>query len=207
MSNLIDDALANPIIGTAGTALAVAGVALWLATAWWAWRDAARRTGSTTIGYGAAAWVLLSTPLLLPLSLAIYAVVRPPTTAAEDRAQSLMAALSADAAADPSCPGCAAFVDRAWLRCPGCATWIAAPCSTCGEWSPAELDLCPFCGREGHAAPAVDSSVPGIPALAAEGDAGQRADGVAAAARAGGPVTARGVVSSLGVPVPRRSGA
>ena len=212
MSNLIDDVLANPIVGAVGTALAVAGVALWLAAAWWASRDAARRTGSTAISYGAAAWVLLSTPLLLPFSLAIYAVLRPPTTAAEDRAQSLIAALSADTAADSSCPGCAGFVDHAWLRCPSCATWLAAPCSSCGEWSPADLDLCPFCGREGHAAPAVDSTVPGI-AAAADGEAGdEHTDGVAAATvvragAAGRPVAARGVVARLGVPVPRRSGA
>ena len=204
MSNLIDDALANPIVGAAGTALAIAAVALWLAAAWWTWRDAARRTGSTTIAYGAATWVFISTPLLLPLALAIYALLRPPTTAAEHRAQALVAALTADVAADSACPGCAGFIDRSWLRCPQCATWIAAPCASCGEWSPAELDLCPFCGREGHGAPVVDPGVPGLAGVERAAIEGTEAGPAAGPSR---PVTERGIVSRLGVPLARRSGA
>ncbi|MEO8274259.1 MAG: hypothetical protein ABI620_09355 [Chloroflexota bacterium] len=166
MSNLIDDTLANPLIGTAATALAIAAVALWIAGAWWAWRDAARRTESTVASFVAAAWVILSTPLLLPLSLAVYAVARPPVTAAEHRAQALVATMTADAASGSTCPGCAGFMDSGWVRCPTCATWLAAPCSSCNEWAPAGLELCPFCGREGHVTPVVDEAIDeAIPAL------------------------------------------
>jgi hypothetical protein len=158
MSDLINEFFANPIVGAIATALALAAVALWIAAAWWAWRDAGRRTESSTLAFVAAGWIILSTPLLLPFSLAIYAVARPPRTAADRRAESLVAALADTVAADSRCPGCAALIDHDWLRCPHCATWLAAPCSACGEWSPADLDLCPFCGREGHAAPIVEDA-------------------------------------------------
>lgn len=180
MSTLIDDFLANPIVGSIGTAIAVAGVALWLAAAWWAWQDASRRTESTIVACIAAAWIILSTPLLLPLSLAVYAVARPSVTAAEHRAQSLVAALSADGAADSTCPTCAVRIEQGWVRCPQCATWLAAPCASCGAWSPAGLELCPFCGREGHA-PAVVEDV--AAAAAFEGlDRTRRVTGMAAVA-------------------------
>ncbi len=156
MSTLIDGFLANPIVGSVGAAIAIAGVALWLAAAWWAWQDATRRTESTLVAFMAAAWIIISTPLLLPFSLAVYAVARPAVTAAEHRAEALVAALRADDAADSSCPACASRIDQGWVRCPQCTTWLAAPCTSCGEWSPAGLELCPFCGREGHAGPAVE---------------------------------------------------
>ena len=47
MTELIAETLANPVIGAAGTAFLMAGVALWLAGAWWAYADASRRTGKT----------------------------------------------------------------------------------------------------------------------------------------------------------------
>ena len=82
MSDLIDDALANPLVGAAATSVAIAGVALWIAAAWWSWRDASRRTESMTVAFLAAAWIIVSTPMLLPLSLAVYVVARPSITAA-----------------------------------------------------------------------------------------------------------------------------
>ena len=77
MSELIAQTLANPAVGAAGTAVLMAVVALWLAAAWWAYADASRRTESTLAGYVAAGWIILSTPMLLPLSLAAYTFARP----------------------------------------------------------------------------------------------------------------------------------
>lgn len=160
MSDLIAETLANPVVSAIGTSIVIAVVALWIAAAWWASRDAARRTESTTAAFLAAVWIILSTPLLLPLALAVYAVARPATTAAEHRAQSLVAALQATAAGGSACSGCGSPTEPAWLRCPRCATWLSAPCASCGEWSPAALEICPYCGREGHAVPAVVGLAP-----------------------------------------------
>lgn len=171
MSNLIDEFFASPVVGAIGTAIAIAGVALWIAAAWWTWRDAARRSESQVVAFIASAWIIVSTPMLLPLSLVIYMVARPATSAADQRAESLMAALAASSLAGATCPACAAHTDGTWVRCPRCATWLSAPCASCGEWSPADLEICPYCGREGHAAPLVAEA----PAAAAALDRAPRA--------------------------------
>lgn len=154
MKDVIDELLANPMLQTIGTALLLAVVALWLAAAWWAYQDASRRLESSLAGFGAAAWIILSTPLLLPLSLAIYATARPQATASDGRTQRLMARLNEIASDRPTCPGCAAAVDPDWLRCPSCSTWFALECESCGEWSAAALELCPYCGADRDSLPA-----------------------------------------------------
>ena len=201
MSNLIDDALANPLVGAAATSLAVAGVALWIAAAWWSWRDASRRTESMTVAFLAAAWIIVSTPMLLPLSLAVYVVARPSITAAEDRTQSLIAALSATNAAGTTCPWCDTRIDAAWVRCPTCATWLLAPCTACGEWSPADLDICPYCAHEGHAAPAVEDVPAGIPSERSRLGSRTRVGRRTAGAVAGRPALEDRVSASLGTAV------
>lgn len=147
MADLVAQTLANPAIGAFGTAIAMAGVALWLAAAWWAYGDAARRTESSLAGFVAAGWIILSTPLLLPLSLAAYAFARPQVPAADQRTRSIAAQLAA-VPTGRFCATCAEPVDDVWLRCPSCTTWLASPCAHCGEWSEANLDICPFCGGD-----------------------------------------------------------
>jgi hypothetical protein len=212
MSNLIDDVIANPLVGAVATAVAIAGVALWIAAAWWAWRDAARRSESTPVAFIAAAWIIVSTPMLLPLSLLVYLVARPQTSAAELRAESLIAALNATTLAGSACPGCESRIDAAWLRCPRCATWLSAPCESCGEWSPADLEICPYCAHEGHAVPVVEA-----PQIAATVGLGHRRARRAARARIGrrAPVQVadrpvidhRAAATRIAAAIPRHSGA
>jgi hypothetical protein len=159
MSDFIDQTLANPTVTAVFSAIAVALVALWLAAAWWAYSDAARRTESTFAAFLAASWVVLSTPLLLPLSLMVYGFARPQVTAADHRARALVVALGATTTG-PACAACRAPVESAWLRCPACSNWLAAPCAGCGEWSDPRLEICPWCGREGHDTPAVEITAP-----------------------------------------------
>jgi hypothetical protein len=154
MKDVFAEILANPIVQMTSVALVVVAVALWLAAAWWAYQDASRRTESSLAGFAAAGWVVLSTPLMLPLSLAIYRTARPQATASDDRTTELIARLNEIARDQPTCPGCASQVDPDWLRCPFCATWFALACNACGEWSAAGLEICPFCGSEREAVPA-----------------------------------------------------
>ncbi len=159
MTDLLAETLANPIIGAAGTAVVMAGVALWLAGAWWAYADASHRTKSSLAGYVAAGWILLSTPLLLPLSLAAYAFARPQVPAADQRTKALARELGTTNV-EQACSSCAEAVDPAWLRCPGCSAWLASPCAHCGEWSEAALEICPWCGGEAREQPFVERFVP-----------------------------------------------
>ena len=162
MSDLLAEVLSNPIIPAIGMAVGATGVALWLAAAWWAYRDAARRAGSPYVGLLASAWIVLSSPFLLPLALAVYGMARPQHTAAEHRSRRLVAQLvdQLEAADGERCPSCRSIIDPTWLRCPTCAIWLAQPCSHCGGWSEHGLEICPWCGSEGRDAPAVEQLQP-----------------------------------------------
>jgi len=168
MTDIVANALDNPIFPAIGLALAATAGALWVAGAWWTYRDATWRTGSTFLALVAAGWIVISSPLLLPLSLGVYALARPQHTAAQGRsrrlAEELVETLDAEGRA---CPLCVAPIEADWLRCPTCSTWLAAPCSHCGGWSDQSLEICPWCGDEGRDAPEVEERkaavAPGLP--------------------------------------------
>jgi hypothetical protein len=163
MTDLLAETLANPVVGAVGTAALLAVLGLWIAAAWWAYTDAARRTESSLAGYVAAGWIILSTPLLLPLALAAYALARPQVPAADRRTRVLAEEL-ARTPIRPACSVCAEPVDAAWLRCPSCTTWLASPCAHCGSWSDGALDICPWCGGETRKPPFVQRFGPASPA-------------------------------------------
>jgi hypothetical protein len=196
MKDVFDELLANPALQAVGTAILLAVVALWLAAAWWAYQDASRRMESPMAGFAAAGWIILSTPLTLPLSLAIYALARPQATASDGRAQALMARLNEIVADQPTCPGCEALVDPGWLRCPSCATWFALECAQCGEWSAAGLEICPYCGADRDTIPVgwlpADSTGQGTTAAGEPTAVGGRATG----GRAKAPRLQRGRMAS-----------
>lgn len=162
MSDYFDSLLADPAVSTIGLAVGIAVIAIWLAAAWWAHADAARRTERDAAGYLAAGWILLSTPLLMPLALAIYALARPGLTASEQRGNVLAMELLATTGQGPACPGCRGPVDSRWLRCPRCTTWLAALCGACGAWSERGLEICPFCAAEVWDAPQTIEATPAL---------------------------------------------
>ena len=162
MNEIFDQVLADPTVTAIGGAIGAALVALWLAAAWWAYTDAVRRTDSTPAAMLVAAWIVVSTPLFVPLALAVYALARPQHSAAEHRtrrlAEELVDALDEIASAD--CPSCDGTVEEGWLRCPSCASWLALPCSLCGTWSDRTLAVCPYCGGEERGEAAVEALDP-----------------------------------------------
>jgi RNA polymerase subunit RPABC4/transcription elongation factor Spt4 len=159
MPDILDQVLADPAVSANGGAIGVAVAALWIAAAWWAYTDAARRTDSPLAALVVVGWIVVSTPLLLPFSLAIYSLARPQQTAAEHRARHLAAELvdEIEQIDGAGCRACWALVDPAWLRCPTCSTWLAAPCAGCGSWSDRTLAVCPWCGSEERADPVVET--------------------------------------------------
>lgn len=190
MDDVFAELLANPTVHMVGIALALAGIALWLAAAWWAYQDANRRFESTVAGFAAAGWIILSTPLLLPIALAVYGLARPQATASDVRTVGLMARLSEVAAHRPTCPGCSTTMNPDWLRCPSCATWFATACDACGQWAAAGLDLCPFCGAERQAILA------GPAAAGSPAETGSTADAGHGTAAAGEPAAAGGATKA-----------
>jgi hypothetical protein len=166
MSDAFADAfagfLSDPTVAAIGGAIGAALVALWVAAAWWAYTDSARRTESTLAALVVAGWIIVSTPLLVPFSLAIYSLARPQQTAADARARHLAGALvdEMEESAAGGCPACGMAVEPGWLRCPRCTTWLALPCTGCGSWSDPTLGACPFCGSEDRDEPAVVALAP-----------------------------------------------
>jgi hypothetical protein len=198
--DILAQVIANPIVDSIALALGVGAVALWLAATWWVYLDASRRTESTFAAFGAASWIILSTPLMLPLAFLIYGYVRPGVSAADARSERLAVAL-AESSVGASCRGCSRSVQLGWRRCPACTTWLAAPCASCGAWSDPTFEICPHCGDEARGEPAVvtvtaGASTAALAGLAVAGPAfaaptafwvGQQA------AAAGGSPTAAGI--------------
>jgi len=162
VDEILNQTLGNPIVSTIGMALAGAMVALWVAAAWWAYGDAARRTGNTFAALVVAAWIVASTPLLLVLSLPVYMLVRPQDSAAERRTRGLAAELVdvLEARGVEGCFNCTNAIEPGWHRCPSCTTWLELPCASCAEWSDRTLAICPYCGGEERAEPQAESLEP-----------------------------------------------
>jgi len=175
MNQLFTSVLSNPLVDTTGFALGGAAVGLWLAAAWWTYTDMSRRTTMELARLTAVAWVLLSTPALLPLALGAYLLARPQLTVAERRAQRLFEALE-PSLEDGRCPACGTGVDPDWHRCPACAAWLASECRACGDWSALDVDTCPWCARDKVDGPEIDvNDVPAaIAADAAASTSGRR---------------------------------
>ena len=108
---------------------------------------------STLAAFVAAGWIVLSTPLLLPMSLLIYRVARPQVSASDQRAKVLAHELAGTLTSGPACVECGAAVDPSWVRCPTCATWLGAPCAACGAWSDPSFEICPWCAADMQRAP------------------------------------------------------
>jgi hypothetical protein len=118
-------------------------VILWLATAFWTFKDARRRIGDPWL-------VALATVLgfVLPfVGPVIYMFFRPPEylqdvherdleiKAMEQRLQEL----------DRRCPVCRARVELSYLVCPVCTTRLKQSCGVCGQPLDALWQVCPHC--------------------------------------------------------------
>lgn len=124
-------------------------VVVWLAAAFWVFRDSHARTTNPVAPYVAAALVLAFSPLLFPFGLVLYRIVRPAErlTEREDR-ELTRAALVADAAEVASCPGCGRTTAADWLVCPTCGTRLSRRCPTCERGVALDWAICAWCAAE-----------------------------------------------------------
>jgi predicted RNA-binding Zn-ribbon protein involved in translation (DUF1610 family) len=140
--------LGHPAVGVALRFMALYVVILWVASAWWVWRDARSRTTEALVPYLAAGGIIIVTPLLFPLAVVVYRMVRPPLTVAAANSAELQLAMMEDEAAHAECTACGATVEDEWVACPACGTELAVRCAACGR--PLELDwsICAWCAAE-----------------------------------------------------------
>jgi hypothetical protein len=148
LGGIVGDTLAgifgSPVVGVLVQALVAAAIVLWLASAWWVYRDLATRTYDPVAPYLAAAGVLLATPLGFPLALVVYRLVRPANASAvEDVLALRIAALNVEPEA--RCRGCGREVDNDWRRCPACGTQLTTSCEACGQPVGLTWSICAWC--------------------------------------------------------------
>jgi RNA polymerase subunit RPABC4/transcription elongation factor Spt4 len=150
MRAVLADSLSLLALGVVALAGYVA--VLWVATAFFVWRDARRRSASTTFQLLALLLGFVP-PFLGPL---VYLVIRPPSTLDEERALSLeeqsLLELDNDALAMRPCPSCGKEIEADFIVCPYCRTQFARRCNACDRVLRLGWGVCPYCAEEvGHA--------------------------------------------------------
>jgi RNA polymerase subunit RPABC4/transcription elongation factor Spt4 len=139
----------NPVIQLAFQLIAVYWVILWIAAAYWAFRDMQGRSDNAVAPYLAALFVIAFTPLLFPLAVFTYRIVRPQERIGDVYERNLAEeAMLAEIEAIPHCPNCDRRVDAAWIICPTCRARLNRVCPNCTRLVGLDWSLCAWCGRE-----------------------------------------------------------
>jgi hypothetical protein len=139
----------QPVVRAIFTGASTYIVMVWLATAFWAFNDLRRRHRDPALPYVAAASVILVSPVLFPLALFVYRIVRPGETLAESRERQLSDRLvDLEVAESLHCPGCGDLVEERWLACPACRTRLAHQFLPCRRSMGLDWTLCAWCGTE-----------------------------------------------------------
>jgi RNA polymerase subunit RPABC4/transcription elongation factor Spt4 len=153
----------NPVLQLGFQLLAVYWVVLWIAAAYWAFRDMQGRSDNAIAPYLAATFIIAFTPILFPLAVFTYRIVRPHERIGDVYERNLAEeAMLAEIEAIPHCPGCDRRVDPAWIICPTCRTRLNRVCPNCTRLVGLDWSLCAWCGREfeRHDAIAASSAAP-----------------------------------------------
>lgn len=149
----IEDAIgsifANPVVQLGGELIAISWVILWLAAAYWAFRDMQGRSDNPIAPYLAAAFIIVSTFILFPFAVFAYKIVRPQERIGEVYERNLAEeVMLAEIEAIPHCPSCDRRVDPAWIICPTCRARLNRVCPNCNRLVGLDWSLCAWCGRE-----------------------------------------------------------
>src|SRR5258705_4162800 len=130
-------------------AIAVYLIILWLAGAYWAFRDMQQRTENPILPYVAASFIIIFTPIFFPLAIFVYKIIRPHEKIGEVYERNLAEeALLAEVEAIHSCPTCARRVNDELIICPTCRTRLNRVCPNCSRLVGLDWSLCAWCGKD-----------------------------------------------------------
>jgi RNA polymerase subunit RPABC4/transcription elongation factor Spt4 len=139
----------NPVIKLGLQLAAIAWLLLWLASAYWAFRDMQGRSANPVAPYLAAAFIIVSTFLFFPVAVFAYKIVRPQERIGDVYERNLAEELMlSEIEAIPHCPSCDRRVDPAWIICPTCRARLNRVCPNCTRLVGLDWSLCAWCGRE-----------------------------------------------------------
>jgi hypothetical protein len=139
----------TPIVEFGLRAIAVYIVVVWIATAYWAFRDIQTRSDNPILPYLAASLIILFTPVLFVFAALIYRLIRPHEKIGEANERTLAEeALLNEVEAVTHCPTCARRVSDQWLICPTCRTRLNRVCPNCNRLVGLDWSLCAWCGKD-----------------------------------------------------------
>jgi RNA polymerase subunit RPABC4/transcription elongation factor Spt4 len=149
ITDTIGGFFASPIVQLAIQGIAVYIVIIWLAAAYWAFRDMQLRSENPILPYLAAALIVLFTPVLFLFGVVVYRIVRPQEKIGEVYERNLAEeALLAEVESVKSCPACRRRVNEEWIICPTCRTRLNRVCANCGRLVGLDWSLCAWCGKD-----------------------------------------------------------
>jgi RNA polymerase subunit RPABC4/transcription elongation factor Spt4 len=166
----IGDIIASPVVQIGGRLIFVYLAVIWIATAYWAFRDMQQRSDNAILPYLVAAGIILFTPFFFIFAVWVYKIVRPHEKIGEVWERNLAEeALLAEVEAIRHCPTCERRVDDDWIICPSCRTRLNRVCPNCSRLVGLDWSLCAWCGkdferREVAAATALESLPAGLEA-------------------------------------------
>ena len=165
IGDALADIFSSPILQLGLRALGIYLVILWLATAYWAFRDMQQRSDNAILPYLVAAGIILFTPFFFIFAVWVYKIVRPHEKIGEVWERNLAEeALLAEVEAIRHCPTCERRVDDEWIICPNCRTRLNRVCPNCSRLVGLDWSLCAWCGKDFErrdAAPAALEPLPG----------------------------------------------
>lgn len=130
-------------------AAAIYIVVIWIAAAYWAFRDIQLRMDNPIVPYLVALFIILFTPVFFPAGVFVYRIIRPQEKIGEIYERNLAEeALLAEVEAVKACPTCARRVDDEWIICPTCRTRLNRVCPNCSKLVGLDWSLCAWCGRD-----------------------------------------------------------
>ena len=139
----------NPVVQFSMQMIAVYFVILWLAAAYWAFRDMQLRSENPILPYVAAALIVIFTPVLFLFGIIVYRIVRPHEKIGEIYERNLAEeALLAEVEAVHTCPACHRRIHDEWIICPACRTRLNRVCANCGRLVGLDWSLCAWCGKD-----------------------------------------------------------
>jgi RNA polymerase subunit RPABC4/transcription elongation factor Spt4 len=135
---------------------------VWLAAAFWAFRDMHDRTENPVLPYVSAGLIIMFTPFFFVFGVIVYKVIRPAERLGEVYERNLAEeALLAEVEAIKTCRGCDKRVDEQWIICPWCRTRLNRVCPNCERLVGLDWSLCAWCGKDFEHL-AVDRTVPEV---------------------------------------------
>jgi len=124
-------------------------ILLWIAAAFWAFRDMRDRTENPVLPFLATALIIMFLPFFFPFGLIVYRVIRPPERLGDVYERNLaQEALLSEVEGVRTCKGCDRRVDPEWIICPWCRRRLNRVCPNCERLVGLDWSLCAWCGKD-----------------------------------------------------------